>query len=129
MIKYIKNLMFKIGYRVGQVRVVFSLPKRTKNLLPDNVQWPEHLAYVEWFTKFSAAPEAHHKMYKISRSFIHGDRLVSIVPVTNISRSVHLFPKFGSKVPREWTSCNVLDICPTFFVNSFSDKPMYASSI
>lgn len=119
-------MLIIVGYRVGQIRVVFSLPASVQAIFPSHVQIPQHLAYVEWFKKFEALPDANHGMYKLSRSFINGDRLASIVPVANVQRSVHLSPKFGPIAPRDWTSSNVLDKCTVFFANSFSDRPMYA---
>ena len=115
------------GYRVAQVRVVFTLPDRVKREFPPECQaaLSQHLAYVEWFTNFPSKPELNHKLYKLKRSYIHGDRLVSIIPVRNIARSVHLFPKFGRVAQREWTWSTVLEKCSTFFVNSFSDPAMY----
>lgn len=115
------------GYRVGQVRVVFTLPDRILRHFPQECQaaLSQHLAYVEWFTTFPSKPELNHQLYKLKRSFTHGDRLASIVPVKNIARSIHLFPKFGQVAPRAWTWNNVLEKCSTFFVNSFSDSNMY----
>jgi len=52
-------------------------------------------------------------------------QICSIIPLANICRSVHLFPKFGPFAPQEWTSSNVLDLCNTFFVNDFTDRHMY----
>ncbi|KAJ7060713.1 hypothetical protein C8F01DRAFT_988391, partial [Mycena amicta] len=88
---------------------------------------PRHLAYVEWFSPFSNAPEAWHHFYKIKRSMRNGDRDASIVPVSCIRRSIHLLPKFGPIAPKEWTSSNVLDLCPTFFVNSKTDPHVFAT--
>ena len=48
------------GYWVGQVRVVFALPRG-----PGDNRTPEHLAYVEWFFNFTT-PDPHHEMYKIN---------------------------------------------------------------
>jgi hypothetical protein len=119
------------GYRVGQVRVVFSLPNRVKAFFPAQTQahLSQHLAYVEWFTKFPSKKDSNYGMYKISRSYVGGDRLASIIPVKNIARSIHLFPKFGPVVPPEWTSSNILDKCSIFYVNSYSSKVMFASLI
>ncbi|KAJ6580141.1 hypothetical protein DFH09DRAFT_912800 [Mycena vulgaris] len=116
------------GYRVAQIRVVFSFkPGQLKTLFPPGVAPPKYLAYVEWFSPFSPHPEPHHLMYKIKRSLKDGDRIASIIPVSHIRRSVHLIPKFGPVAPPEWTSGNVLDKCPLFFVNSLSDRHIYAT--
>ena len=107
-----------IGYRVGQIRVVFSLP-RAEAQVPS-----EHLAYVEWFTKFTF-PENDHGMHKLKRSMEGGEHVASIIPVSSIRCSVHLFPKFGQVVPEDWTSDNVLEKCSTFYLNPFTNRNMY----
>jgi hypothetical protein len=87
---------------------------------------PDHLAYVEWYTRFPAVPDRNLLMYKISPlKDQNGGHICSVIPLANIRRSVHLFPKFGPHAPEEWTSSNVLDICGTFFVNSFTDRHLY----
>jgi hypothetical protein len=97
---------------------VFSLPV-------DGTQDPtERLAYVEWFSKFTL-PESDHGMHKLKRSVQAGGRVASIIPVSSIRRSVHLFPKFGQEVPEDWTSDNVLEWCSTFYLNPFVDRNMY----
>ncbi|KAJ7655439.1 hypothetical protein B0H17DRAFT_1214018 [Mycena rosella] len=100
------------GYRVGQVRVVFSLTERALKHLFPNERPHHHLAYVEWFSKFPSAPEPNHAMYKISRPAEHS---ATIIPVANIRRSVQLFPEFGPIAPRDWTSQNVLERCRKFY--------------
>ncbi|KAG2160171.1 uncharacterized protein EDB93DRAFT_1237363 [Suillus bovinus] len=111
------------GFRVGQVRVIFALPPKSLLLLvPPTVQVPKHLAYIEWFTPFSSAPDRRHGLYELSRSFRGGEKLASIVPLANIVRSVHLIPSFGAVVPREWTSDTVLDDCNDFWLNSYLDR-------
>ena len=60
-----------LGMRVGQVRVIFSLPEtQSKNLFPSGLLPPRHLAYIEWFSRFNLHPDPHLKMYKVS--FNHG---------------------------------------------------------
>ncbi|KAJ7703809.1 hypothetical protein B0H14DRAFT_3099824 [Mycena olivaceomarginata] len=116
------------GYRVAQVRVVFSLTARhIEGLFPPGHYPPKHLAYVEWFSAFTAQPEAPHLMYKLTRSLKDGERLASIIPLENIRRSVHLLPKFGTMAPAHWTSSNVLEECSTFYVNCFTDRHSYAT--
>ncbi|KAJ7736986.1 hypothetical protein DFH07DRAFT_753191 [Mycena maculata] len=116
------------GYRVAQVRVVFSLkPQHIKGLFTPERPPPKHLAYVEWFSPFTPQPEPHHLMYKIRRSMKDGYCITSVIPLANIRRSVHLLPKFGPVAPPDWTSSNVLDECEAFFVNSFSGRHIYAT--
>ncbi|KAM6497273.1 hypothetical protein JOM56_007746, partial [Amanita muscaria] len=114
------------AYRVAQVRVVFSIgPMALKHLFGDQNQPPQHLAYVEWFTAFRASPEPDSKLYKVERSYQGNDHLASIVPVTNITQSIHLSPLPGRVIPREWNSNTVLDNCRSFLVNAFCDTHSY----
>ncbi|KAL7282534.1 hypothetical protein ACG7TL_004005 [Trametes sanguinea] len=124
------DICYSPGYRVCQVKVVFALPRRTVDLLfPGDGEKPsQYLAYVEWFTPFRTEPEPNHGLYKVSRVLENGLRVASIVPLSHIRRSVHLFPKFGASVPRNWTSSNVLDECSIFYLNSFLDRHCYRQS-
>ncbi|KIJ09125.1 hypothetical protein PAXINDRAFT_87903, partial [Paxillus involutus ATCC 200175] len=120
------------GYRVAQVRVVFSLlEKISTSLFLHNAittHLPTHLAYVEWFSPFTG-PERHHGLYKVTRSMQNGERIASIVPVLDIQRSIHLIPRFGRVAPLDWTSSNVLEQCDTFFVNPFTDRHAYMTIV
>ncbi len=117
------------GMRVGQVRVVFSLPENSyPKLFPHSPPPPRHLAYVEWFSRFAAVPDQDLKLYKVSRSAnTSGERCAAIVPVSLIQRSVHLFPKWGRDPVafHTWTSDTVLENCSTFYVNCFKDRHTY----
>ncbi|KAJ7467254.1 hypothetical protein B0H11DRAFT_2159564 [Mycena galericulata] len=109
------------GYRIAQVRVVFTLPTRlAKTIFP-------HECCSSKIFGIRRVPERHHLMYKVSRVIKNGDRLGSIIPVNNTRRSVHLLPKFGPIAPPEWKSHNVLDKCPIFFANPGTDRHIYAT--
>ncbi|KAI0630883.1 hypothetical protein C8Q77DRAFT_1063392 [Trametes polyzona] len=113
-----------LNTRVAQVRLVFTLPDTALDILflglPPERRPPRHLAYVEWFSKFTA-PDRHSGLYKVARTLQGGERVASIVPVSLIERSVHLIPKWPGHVPRHWTSENVLEECGGFYVNCFKD--------
>ena len=87
-----------------------------------NAQPSKYLAYVEWFSKLLAAAESQLPLYQIEKLYYKGNRVASIIPLANITRSIHLFPKFDTPAAKSWTSNTVLDQCNTFYVNSFSDR-------
>ncbi|KAJ3920759.1 hypothetical protein F5877DRAFT_37399 [Lentinula edodes] len=117
----------KSDTRVGRVRVVFSLPfNKLDTLIPSDIPPPQHLAYIEWFTKFQPNPEPSSGLYRIKRD-VGGDGLcaASIISLDSIVRSVHLLPQWGGSVPSEWTSETVLDRAPSFLLNIFKDELTY----
>ncbi|KAF8264069.1 hypothetical protein EI94DRAFT_1703538 [Lactarius quietus] len=115
------------GYHIGHIRVVFRLPEKSiPTLFGMEHNIPKHLVYVEWYTAFTPNPDPDNLLYKISPKMDRdGGRMCSIIPLANIRRSVHLFPKFGAVAPQEWKSNTVLDMANVFYVNSFTDSHLY----
>jgi hypothetical protein len=48
-----------------------------------------------------------------------------MVPVTTIYRSCQLTPVYRQSCPLHWTSTNVLDEAPEFFINTYLDAHMF----
>lgn len=113
--------------RIGQIRVVFSVPEdAVRHLFHGDTQPPQHPAYVEWFTPFTHSPDPNSRMYRVKRAaHNNGCAIASIIPLSLIKRSVHLIPKWGHRVPDEWSSDNVLSFSPSFFLNSFKERHTY----
>ncbi|KAF5331495.1 hypothetical protein D9758_018262 [Tetrapyrgos nigripes] len=112
--------------RIGRVRVIFSFPMQDlETLFPSDMPPPPHLAYVEWYTKFSARGDPYSGLHKVKRQISGNSPSASIIPLEKIRRSIHLFPKWGGVVPGEWSSETVLDDCDTFWVNIFKDNISY----
>ena len=125
---YSSNCHVLTGYRVGRIRIIFSLPESAHSSLFENnaITIPQHLVYVEWYSPFRDATEPNHLLHKISTMKDGGGgRVCSIIPLANIRRSIHLFPQFGPVAPQDWTSSTVLDLCDHFYVNSFTDRHVY----
>ncbi|PPQ73617.1 hypothetical protein CVT26_010525 [Gymnopilus dilepis] len=117
-----------LGYAVAQVRCIFSLPDAAlKTWFPRGAP-SKHFAYVEWFTPFSKAVfDPNSRLYRIKRLRVRGEQQASVIPVSLIRQSVHLFPKFGPVAPVHWKSSNVLEEAPMFYVNPFSDRFAYST--
>ncbi|EIM87895.1 uncharacterized protein STEHIDRAFT_22047, partial [Stereum hirsutum FP-91666 SS1] len=114
------------GYRVAQVRVIFTLPKKmVKATFRPGTHPPAHLAYIEWFSRFPDHTDPNHDMYRLTRTIRNGQRHAVIMPIDQLKSSVHLYPSFGPTVPRDWTPSNVLDKSHFFFSNPFSNRRMY----
>lgn len=123
------------GTRVGQVKVIFTLP--TTLVFPGSVrsapkEWPtEPLAYVEWFTRFGPKADKNTGMYKVSRAFdSQNRRLGAVIPLSSIRQACMLCPVYGSQKEkewgqREWTPTNILNKATNFYLNNFHSKYAY----
>jgi hypothetical protein len=112
-----------LGYRVAQLRLIFQLEVDQKHPL-----FNRPLAYVHLFTLTSTAcPNS--QLYKVSKEECGTGRnrrpLGVVVELTSIARAIHLIPHYGSAVHERLNSQNSLDLCQTFWVNSFLDKETY----
>ncbi|KAJ6533437.1 Zn-finger domain-containing protein [Mycena vulgaris] len=99
------------GLRPAQVRVIFKLP-------PQFGTYPHPLAYIEWFTPLNK-PDPISGMYTTRRSTRLHRRNAAVVSVEHIVRSCHLMAKCALTIDRKWTSSNVLDNAPMFYVNPY----------
>jgi hypothetical protein len=121
--------LVKNGSRIAvvQIRLVFQLSTSAVSsvFLPSCPAPPSHFAYVEWFSAPSV-PDPCHGMSQVSRSYgSHGRRTATVIRLTDICRSVQLFPDFGPVAPRQWQGATVLEECQNFYINPFIDKHMY----
>ncbi|KAF8813064.1 hypothetical protein BYT27DRAFT_7085388, partial [Phlegmacium glaucopus] len=97
---------------------IFSLPSTAVGLwFPGGFPY-QHLAYVEWFTPIVTGTSR--SKYQVIQDFSF-ERRVSIIHVSLIRSSVHLFPKFGPQVPTSWSPSTVLEYATSFYVNALSD--------
>ncbi|EKM83117.1 hypothetical protein AGABI1DRAFT_35141 [Agaricus bisporus var. burnettii JB137-S8] len=125
-----KNIHGIHGYRAARLRTVFSMPPTiSRAVFPVELNVPIHLAYVEWYTSIPQNADADHGLYKISLQQDPQDRsghgIGSIIPVSDIVCSIHVYPQFGPFAPNEWTNKNVLDQCSTFYINPFTNRQLY----
>jgi hypothetical protein len=120
------NPFLSEGYGVVRVKVIFSIPEPLRlSLFKPGIDVPKHLAYVEWYSPLDSR-DPNHRMFKIfPLKDSEGTRICSVIPLTDVQRSVHLIPRFGPVAPVTWTSNNVLDECNTFFLNDFTDRHLF----
>ncbi|KAJ7185384.1 hypothetical protein C8R46DRAFT_981964 [Mycena filopes] len=99
------------GLRPAQIRVLFKLP-------PQFGLYPHPLAYIEWFTPLNR-PEPISGMFTTHRSTRNNTRNSAVVSVEHIVRACHLMGKCGTKIDPTWTSSNILEKAPMFYVNPY----------
>ncbi|CDO75849.1 hypothetical protein BN946_scf184346.g10 [Trametes cinnabarina] len=119
------HLNWNLGYRIGHVRLIFTLPPDLQRRRPHATDTFSHLAYLELYTPFSSSPERPVGLYKVAKSYSGMKRKAVIVPLTRIFRSCHLLPVCGQMIDRSWSSETVVDECDVMYLNSFSDHHMY----
>ncbi|KAF7425010.1 hypothetical protein PC9H_010321 [Pleurotus ostreatus] len=80
------------GLRVGRVQLIFATPKiYSAQRAFRTAEEVKHLAYIKWYSPLTRLPDANYPMYKISRIANEA----SVVLVSAIERSIHLYPKWG----------------------------------
>ncbi|KAL6305981.1 hypothetical protein BKA93DRAFT_816611 [Sparassis latifolia] len=109
------------GLRVGQVRVVFRLPRQFGH-------YARPLAYVEWFTDFRPQPDHTTNLYQVSRSTRNHRRNAEVVHVDDLVRPCHLVPKCGANIDEAWNTDNVYELATSFYLNPFIDVHMFCRS-
>ncbi|KAJ3875340.1 hypothetical protein F5051DRAFT_442491 [Lentinula edodes] len=100
------------GIQVARVRLLFQLPSEIAS-------FHHPLAYVQWFKPFQKDPVNDLNLFKLSYSFRQHYPHCSIIPVTQIIQTCHLYPVYGRSVDATWTSDNILDKCSTFYLNVY----------
>ncbi|KZS88776.1 hypothetical protein SISNIDRAFT_489810 [Sistotremastrum niveocremeum HHB9708] len=109
-------------YNIGVLKLIFAIPPDllqhpTLSLAVDD---PGTLAYVEWLDIEPDKDEAS-GMYRITRParrFIRHE----IIELSSISRTCHLIPEFGSRVPRSWSFDTAMLKQRAFWLNNYSDN-------
>ena len=112
-----------LGYQVAQLCLLFQLEVDQKHPLSNRP-----LAYVHLFMLTSmACPNSH--LYKVSKEECSRGRnwqpLGVVVELTSIAWAIHLIPHYGPAIHECLNSKNSLNLCHTFWVNSFLDKETY----
>ncbi|KAG2086165.1 uncharacterized protein F5147DRAFT_791957 [Suillus discolor] len=108
------------GMRVGQVRVIFTLPRQFGT-------YSRALAYIEWFTPLRE-PDRSSGLHQLSRSTRRLHRNAAVIHIDEIARPCHLIPRMGQAVDRGWTSANVYESASDFYLNSFIDLDTFCMS-
>jgi hypothetical protein len=98
-------------------RLWFDDPRNPLHLVP--------LLYVQWFSN-PRRIEKDINMYLVDRILTRDDRpLGEVIRLNSVTRQIQLIPKFGKGIRSFINSTNSLDVCKSFWVNSFMDKEVY----
>ncbi|KZV59232.1 hypothetical protein PENSPDRAFT_595854, partial [Peniophora sp. CONT] len=60
----------KKDFRIGQVRIIFSLTDTSRDALFGDraAEMPTHYAYIQWFTRLPAHADRYHNLHRVQRS-------------------------------------------------------------
>ncbi|KAJ4498531.1 hypothetical protein C8R41DRAFT_894038 [Lentinula lateritia] len=100
------------GLQAARVYLLFRLPLHIGS-------YSHPLAYVRWFKPFNSAPVKDSLLFKLLYSTRMRERHCSIIPVTQIMQTCHPYPNFGRSVNPLWTSHQILDQAPSFYLNPY----------
>jgi hypothetical protein len=118
---FTNSIIFTLGLRVGQVRLIFALPDYLRG---DNL--PRYHACVEWFNPFRRAPNSDSNLYSVTRSHRNNAPITEIVPLDSIVSSCYLTPKFGTSYhPARWSSSDIIEECKSFTLNKYISLYMF----
>jgi len=111
------------------VRVIFAFPEQVQSVLglqKSPSWWPkEPLAYIEWYKALRSTADETTGMYIVKRT---SQPEFAIIPISHIRQSCMLIPRFSDDFKRKttnWTSTNVLDLAPYFYLNNWQSPYAY----
>jgi hypothetical protein len=107
------------------------LPDKVNNrgfLINAPASWPkELLAYITWYTRFKSSPDSVTGMYFVEPAMdSKGRPQGAIIKLSEIRQSCMLVPS-RRNWDESWTSSNILDRCPSFYINNLQTKYAYQS--
>ncbi|KZT18788.1 hypothetical protein NEOLEDRAFT_1079352 [Neolentinus lepideus HHB14362 ss-1] len=112
---------FLEGLQAAQVRLIFRLPEHLRYSATHDTA----LAYIEWMTPFTSRDPLMY-VHSVSRSTRRGGLPnAAIIAVSQIVRSCHLAPKFGTECNTAWNAVTVTEMCRTFYLNRWLDTATF----
>jgi hypothetical protein len=85
------------------------------------------LAYVQYF-ETPRQPEENILMFCVSRvNSTTNTRHGTVIPLESISRFIQLVPRFDARVDHRISSETSMEICRSYYVNSFATTQIYQS--
>ncbi|KAH7098005.1 hypothetical protein BKA62DRAFT_814099 [Auriculariales sp. MPI-PUGE-AT-0066] len=110
--------------RAGRLRAIIKIPDHfASDLFAGGADVPDQLAVVELYAPLPRREDEVNGMFLVQQ-LVHREAV--IVPIVNLRRAAHLFPRFGTaKVDRKLTSSTILDAFSAFYLNNRVDKDAY----